>query len=266
MSQYNNSQYNNLPVLEIIDLHKYYGELEVLKGINLTVKKGEVVCIIGPSGSGKSTLLKCLNFLEKPTRGKILLEGNLVGYRLRKDGKLVHDTQSNINRLRTEIGIVFQDFNLWPHKTVLRNIIEALIFVKKMAKEEATNQAIKLLKKTNLLDKMDEFPARLSGGQQQRVAIIRALAMKPKVMLFDEVTSALDPELVGEVLDFMKELAAEGMTMMVVTHEMTFARDVANHIVFIDQGVIEEEGPTEIILTNPKKERTKQFLSRVIKT
>jgi polar amino acid transport system ATP-binding protein len=260
------SEYKNLPVLEVNDLHKYYGALEVLRGINLAVNKGEVVCIIGPSGSGKSTLLKCINFLEEPTRGKILLEGNLVGYRLGKDGKLAHDTQYNINRLRTEIGIVFQDFNLWSHKTVLGNIIEAPVFVKKMAKEEATNQAIELLKKTNLLDKMDEFPARLSGGQQQRVAIIRALAMKPKVMLFDEVTSALDPELVGEVLDFMKELAAEGMTMMVVTHEMTFARDVANRIVFIDQGVIEEEGPTEIILTNPKKERTKQFLARVIKT
>lgn len=252
------------PIIRVEDLHKSFGSLEVLKGISLEVNKGDVVCIIGASGSGKSTFLRCINFLEEPTKGKIYIEGKLMGYRELPDGRLVRDSQANINRMRAEIGMVFQLFNLWPHKTVLGNVIEAPMIVRKKSREEAVAIAEELLDKVGILEKKDEYPSRLSGGQQQRVAIARALAMNPKIMMFDEATSALDPELVGEVLEVMKKLAAEGMTMLVVTHEMGFAREVSDRVIFLHNGRIEEDAPPEEIFTNPKSERTRQFLSKVI--
>jgi len=242
-----------VPVVKITDLHKSFGNLHVLKGVSLEVSKGEVVAMIGPSGSGKSTLLRCINHLEAPTSGQIYIEGNLFPHR-----------ESEINRVRAEIGMVFQMFNLWPHMTVLNNIIEAPVRVKKMPREKAVEIAQNLMKKIGLSEKINEYPARLSGGQQQRVAIARALAMQPKVMLFDEVTSALDPELVGEVLEVMKLLAEEGMTMIVVTHEMQFAREVADRIVFLAEGLIAESGPPEVIFSAPSHPKTKQFLARVL--
>ncbi|RMF86781.1 MAG: amino acid ABC transporter ATP-binding protein [Nitrospinota bacterium] len=251
-------------MIRVEDLHKSFGSLEVLKGISLEVNKGDVVCIIGASGSGKSTFLRCINFLEEPTKGKIYIEGKLMGYRELPDGRLVRDSQANINRMRAEIGMVFQLFNLWPHKTVLGNVIEAPMIVRKKSREEAVAIAEELLDKVGILEKKDEYPSRLSGGQQQRVAIARALAMNPKIMMFDEATSALDPELVGEVLEVMKKLAAEGMTMLVVTHEMGFAREVSDRVIFLHNGRIEEDAPPEEIFTNPKSERTRQFLSKVI--
>ncbi len=252
------------PIIRVEDLHKSFGNLEVLKGLSLEVNKGDVVCIIGASGSGKSTFLRCINFLEEPTKGKIYIEGKLMGYKELPDGRLVKDSQANINRMRAEIGMVFQLFNLWPHKTVLGNVIEAPMVVRKKSREEAVAIAEELLDKVGILEKKDEFPSRLSGGQQQRVAIARALAMNPKIMMFDEATSALDPELVGEVLEVMKQLASEGMTMLVVTHEMGFAREVSDRVIFLHNGQIEEDAPPEEIFTNPKSERTKQFLSKVI--
>ncbi|MBW1792047.1 MAG: amino acid ABC transporter ATP-binding protein [Deltaproteobacteria bacterium] len=254
----------NQPQLQIIDIHKFFGDLHVLKGINLDVQKGELVCIIGPSGSGKSTLLRCINHLEFPDKGKVLLEGKQIGFEETEGGHVVKTKERDLNLARAEIGMVFQNFNLWPHKTAIGNIIEAPLTVKKMSEEDADAIAKDLLRKVNLMDKIDEFPATLSGGQQQRVAIARALAMQPKVMLFDEVTSALDPELVKEVLDVIKELAVEGMTMLIVTHEMGFARDLANRVVFIDDGIVVEEGPPEKIFTEPDHERTKRFLAAVL--
>lgn len=251
-------------VLKVENLHKYFGNLEVLKGIDLEVAKGEVVGIIGQSGSGKSTLLKCINFLEEPTVGKVYIEGELVGFKIIRDGRMVRSSQSDLNRLRSKIGMVFQHFNLWPHKTVLGNVIEAPMLVSKLPKREAKEIAKSLLDKVGLMDKIDAYPSKLSGGQQQRVAIARALAMRPKLMLFDEATSALDPELIGEVLDVMKNLARDGMTMIVVTHEMGFAREVCNRIIFIHNGIIEEEDLPEVIFKNPKSERTRQFLSKVL--
>jgi ABC-type histidine transport system ATPase subunit len=251
-------------IIRVEDLHKSFGDLEVLKGISLEVAKGDVVCIIGASGSGKSTFLRCVNFLEEPTRGKIYIEGKLMGFRELPNGRLVKDSYANINRMRAEIGMVFQLFNLWPHKTVLGNIIEAPIIVRKKSREEAVAIAEDLLDKVGILEKKDEFPSRLSGGQQQRVAIARALAMNPKIMMFDEATSALDPELVGEVLEVMRKLAAEGMTMLVVTHEMGFAREVADRVIFLDNGQIEEDSTPDEIFTNPKSERTRQFLRKVL--
>ncbi|MFZ5989733.1 MAG: amino acid ABC transporter ATP-binding protein [Bacillota bacterium] len=239
-------------MVEIKNLHKHFGKLEVLKGIDLTVAEGEVVVIIGPSGSGKSTLLRCINFLEKSQKGDIYIEG-----------KLIERKQKVINEMRRRVGMVFQHFNLFPHMTVLQNIIEGPTQVKKINRNDAVELAQELLQKVGLEDKKDIYPAMLSGGQKQRVAIARSLAMKPDVMLFDEPTSALDPELVGEVLNVMKDLAREKMTMLVVTHEMGFAREVADRVIFMDDGRIIEEGTPEELFNNPKNERTQAFLSRV---
>lgn len=240
-------------MFKVNNLAKSFGDLEVLKNINLTISKGEVVCIIGPSGSGKSTFLRCMNLLEIPNCGEMYCEG-----------KNILDKSVSVRELRKKVGMVFQRFNLFPLKTVLQNIIEAPIVIKKKKKKEAVDKAMELLDKVGLADKADVYPNVLSGGQQQRVAIARALAMEPDILLFDEPTSALDPELVGDVLAVMKQLAEEGMTMVVVTHEMTFARDVANRVIFMDKGYIVEEGIPEEIFNNPKNERTKQFLSRII--
>jgi ABC-type polar amino acid transport system ATPase subunit len=238
-------------VIRTEGIHKSFGALEVLRGIDLEVAKGEVICIIGPSGSGKSTLLRCMALLEPLSSGRILMEGEVIA-------SAGHEGRRHI---RADIGMVFQQFNLWPHLTVLGNIVEAPIRVKGLPREEAEALADALLAKVGLSDKRDEHPGRLSGGQQQRVAIARALAMNPKVMLFDEVTSALDPELVREVLLVMKQLAQDGMTMLVVTHEMGFAGDVADRVIVMDQGQIVEEGPPRIVFSNPRSDRTKKFLN-----
>lgn len=240
-------------MINVKNLHKYFGSNEVLKGINENIKKGEVVVVIGPSGSGKSTFLRCLNLLEVPTDGEIIFED-----------KNITDKDTNINEIREKMGMVFQQFNLFPHKTVLSNLTIAPINVKNKSKAEAEEKARDLLKKVGLLDKADAYPASLSGGQKQRIAIARALAMEPDVMLFDEPTSALDPEMVGEVLKVMKELADTGLTMLVVTHEMGFAREVSDRVVFMDQGVIAEEGAPEEIFNAPKEERTREFLKRIL--
>lgn len=242
---------------------KSFGNLQVLKDINLEVEKSEVVCVIGPSGSGKSTLLRCLNQLERITSGRVYIEDEIVDEREAGKSQLKL-SQKKVSELCSELGMVFQRFNLFPHMTVIENIMEAPVTVKKMPKEEAMVDALNLLEKVGLGDKRDEYPSRLSGGQQQRVAIARALAMKPKIMLFDEPTSALDPELVGEVLEVMKDLAREGMTMLVVTHEMGFAREVGSRVIFMDNGEIKEEGKPEDIFTNPKNERTRAFLQKVL--
>jgi polar amino acid transport system ATP-binding protein len=241
------------PAVRIVQLHKYFGELEVLKGIDFEVRTGEVVCIIGPSGSGKSTLLRCVNRLEEPTSGRIYIEGEDIT-----------DPDCYIDDVRRRIGMVFQRFNLFPHLTVLDNLMIAQRKVLNRSKEDARKAAMTNLERVGLLDKVHEYPNRLSGGQQQRVAIARALAMDPDMMLFDEVTSALDPELVGEVLAVMRTLAQEGMTMLVVTHEMGFARGVADRVVFMDQGVVCEQGPPDEILSDPKEERTRTFLRMVL--
>lgn len=238
-------------MIEIRNLVKNFGHLEVLKGINETIHDGEVVCVIGPSGSGKSTFLRCLNMLDEPTSGEIFLDGRLI-------------EEKNINEIRTHMGMVFQSFNLFPHKTVLENLMMAPVMVKKVPAEEAEKKAKSLLERVGLGDKADYYPAELSGGQQQRVAIARALCMDPEVMLFDEPTSALDPEMVGEVLDVMRELAENGMTMVIVTHEMGFAREVAHRVLFFDGGVIQEQGKPEEIFNDPKNERTRNFLSKVL--
>jgi polar amino acid transport system ATP-binding protein len=251
-------------MIKVDNLHKSFKDLKVLRGISLEVKRGEVVCIIGPSGSGKSTFLRCLNFLEVPDSGRVYIDGELIGYRIRKDGKMVKAHSKDIYRIRSEIGMVFQLFNLWPHRTVLENVSEPLTVVRRKKKEESIRIAEEYLNKVGLIEKKNEYPSKLSGGQQQRVAIARALAMSPKIMLFDEPTSALDPELVGEVLEVMEQLAREGMTMVVVTHEMGFARHVGDRIIFIDKGVIVEENTPEEIFTNAKNARTKEFLSKVL--
>ncbi|QTN00596.1 ATP-binding cassette domain-containing protein [Sediminibacillus dalangtanensis] len=240
-------------MIEIKDLHKSFGDVEVLSGINATIKQKEVVCVIGPSGSGKSTLLRCLNLLEEITSGQVLI-----------DGTDLTDPATDINKLRTDVGMVFQHFNLFPHKTVLENITLAPIKVKRMSEREARDVAMPLLEKVGLSDKADAYPDSLSGGQKQRVAIARALAMNPKYMLFDEPTSALDPELVGEVLQVMKDLADEGMTMVVVTHEMGFAREVGDRVIFMDEGIIQEEGNPEQVFVDPQNERTQGFLSKIL--
>ena len=238
--------------IDVRKLHKSFGEFEVLKGIDFTVETGEVVCVLGPSGSGKSTLLRCLNRLEEPNGGQIVI-----------DGEDITDIDADVDKLRTNIGMVFQQFNLFPHLTVLKNLTVAQTGVLKRNKGEAVGIAREMLERVGLSDKVHEYPAHLSGGQQQRVAIARALSMKPKMMLFDEPTSALDPELVGEVLDVMRTLAGEGMTMMVVTHEIGFAHDVADRVVFMDDGVVIEEGAPEKVLQDPQHERTKKFLRMV---
>ena len=239
--------------IDVQQLHKYFGDNEVLKGIDFHIGRGEVVCVIGPSGSGKSTLLRCVNMLEEPTSGTILVEGDEIT-----------DPDADVDALRARIGMVFQQFNLFPHMTVLRNLTVAQEKVLKRGRAEATKIARANLEKVGLSDKADAYPAHLSGGQQQRVAIARALSMNPDMMLFDEPTSALDPELVGDVLAVMKDLASEGMTMMVVTHEMNFAREVADKVVFMDGGVIVEEGLPADVLGNPQHERTQAFLARVL--
>ncbi len=240
-------------MIYVKDLHKSFGELEVLKGIDEHISVGEVIAVIGPSGSGKSTFLRCLNLLEKPTGGTITIDGEII-----TDGKI------NINHIREKMGMVFQQFNLFPHLSVLSNITLSPIKVKKMNKDEAEKLAYSLLEKVGLKDKALSYPGQLSGGQKQRIAIARALAMNPEIMLFDEPTSALDPEMVGEVLDVMKSLAKEGMTMVVVTHEMGFAREVADRVLFMDGGVIAESGTPEQIFTNPQNPRTQSFLSKVL--
>jgi polar amino acid transport system ATP-binding protein len=241
------------PVIEVRDLHKYFGELEVLKGIDLRVDEQEVICVVGPSGSGKSTLLRCVNRLEEPTSGQIFIEGDDITAK-----------GCNIDRVRQRVGMVFQQFNLFPHMSVLDNITIALRKVKRLKGKAATEIARERLDKVGLADKADAYPIQLSGGQQQRVAIARALAMDPDVMLFDEPTSALDPELVGDVLAVMQRLAEEGMTMMVVTHEMGFAREVGTRMMFMDFGVVQEEGPPAQLLDHPASERAKEFFSRVL--
>ena len=244
-------------------VHKSFGRLEVLKGISLDVQPGEVMCLLGPSGSGKSTFLRCINHLEKIDAGRLWVDGELVGYRQQGD-KLYELRESDVVRKRAEIGMVFQRFNLFPHKTALENVVEAPIHVKRAHKDKATDRGRQLLDRVGLSDKLQSYPAQLSGGQQQRVAIARALAMDPKLMLFDEPTSALDPELVGEVLDVMKQLARDGMTMVVVTHEIGFAKEVADGVALMDGGVIVEKGPPNEVLVNPREERTKVFLSKVL--
>ncbi|HEX4033102.1 MAG TPA: amino acid ABC transporter ATP-binding protein [Solirubrobacteraceae bacterium] len=244
-------------------VHKRFGRLEVLRGISLEVARGEVMCIIGPSGSGKSTFLRTINHLEKINSGRLWVDGQLVGYTQRGD-KLHELRDHEVSKHRAEIGMVFQRFNLFPHKTALENVIEAPRLVRGVAKEEAVDEATQLLQRVGLADKLQSYPSQLSGGQQQRVAIARALAMKPKLMLFDEPTSALDPELVGDVLDVMRDLARDGMTMVVVTHEMGFAREVGDSLVFMDEGVIVESGDPRAVLTAPKQARTQAFLSKVL--
>ena len=244
-------------------VHKRFGRVEVLKGISLEVKRGEVMCLLGPSGSGKSTFLRCINHLEKINSGRLSVDGELVGYRQVGD-KLHELREAEVARKRAEIGMVFQHFNLFPHMTVQENVTCAPIRVKGVARGQARATAQELLARVGLADKLDAYPAQLSGGQQQRVAIARALAMEPKLMLFDEPTSALDPELVGDVLRAMQQLASDGMTMIVVTHEMGFAREVADTVVFMDGGVVVESGRPAEVLANPTHERTRAFLSKVL--
>jgi polar amino acid transport system ATP-binding protein len=255
---------NGGPIVKAEEVQKSFGRNQVLCGVSLEVQRGEVVCILGPSGSGKTTFLRCINHLERIDGGRIEVNGHLIGYRPGRDGELVEDTERNIARQRTEIGFVFQRFNLWPHKTALQNIIEAPIKVRKVSRAEAVAQGEALLARVGLADKRNAYPGRLSGGQQQRVAIARALAMRPALMLFDEPTSALDPEMIGEVLEVMKELAAEGMTMVVVSHEMGFAREAADRIVMMDGGVIVEQAPPDEFFAAPREARTRQFLSKIL--
>jgi polar amino acid transport system ATP-binding protein len=252
-----------VPMVRAEAVHKNYGRLEVLRGIDLEVAPKEVMCIIGPSGSGKSTFLRCINHLEEIDAGRLSVDGELVGYRERGN-KLYELADREVCRKRSEIGMVFQRFNLFPHMTALENVVEAPIHVKKESRASAAARARALLERVGLGEKVDAYPNQLSGGQQQRVAIARALAMQPKLMLFDEPTSALDPELVGEVLDVMRGLAQDGMTMVVVTHEMGFAREVGDSLVFMDSGVIVEAGAPRDVLANPQHERTRSFLSKVL--
>jgi polar amino acid transport system ATP-binding protein len=249
------------PMLRLEDIHKRFGKLEVLRGVDLEVKRGEVVCVLGPSGSGKSTLLRCVNLLEPPEKGEIFVEGRDI---CKGPGSSAGEAGWELDFVRQRVGIVFQQFNLFPQKTALENVTLAPEKVLGKSREEARAKGAALLERVGLADKLDEYPDRLSGGQQQRVAIARALAMDPHVMLFDEVTSALDPELVKEVLDVMRELAAEGMTMILVTHELGFAREVGDQVVFMDGGVIVEQGKPADVLDNPREERTKKFLGRVL--
>ncbi|MBQ1415886.1 MAG: amino acid ABC transporter ATP-binding protein [Selenomonas sp.] len=239
-------------MIVIENLHKAFGEVEVIKGVNLHIEPQEVVALIGPSGSGKSTLLRCMNYLEEPTAGKVTVAGTPL------------DGEANINKVREEVGMVFQRFNLFPHMTALENIMLAPMKVKKVSRDDAAKKAKELLERVGLADKAESFPSQLSGGQQQRVAMARALAMEPKVMLFDEPTSALDPEMVGEVLDVMRSLAKEGMTMVIVTHEMGFAREVADRVLFVDDGQVLEQGAPQDLFEHPQQERTKLFLSKVL--
>ena len=247
--------------VRVTDLHKQFGDLEVLKGVSLTAREGDVVSMIGASGSGKSTFLRCINFLEMPTSGSIEVTGEEVSLTRHKDGNLHPSDRRQLERIRTRLGMVFQSFNLWQHMTVLQNVIEAPVHVLGLSKAEATERGERLLHKVGLYDKRDQYPAFLSGGQQQRAAIARALCMEPKVMLFDEPTSALDPELVGEVLKVICDLAEEGRTMILVTHEMKFARDVSSHVIYLYKGMIEEEGGPAKVFGSPNSDRCRQFVS-----
>ena len=244
-----------MPMLEIQDIHKSFGEREVLKGVGLTVEKGAVVAILGPSGSGKTTLLRCINFLEKADSGSLLFDGERVD--------LAHVSRADVARLRRKTAFVFQSYNLFRNKTVLQNVTEGLIVARRMHKDQAEAIAVRMLEKVGMADRCSQYPHQLSGGQQQRVAIARALATSPEIIYFDEPTSALDPELTGEVLDVMRQLAAEGMTMLVVTHEMGFARDVSSHVIFMEDGRIVESAPSAEFFANPRQERTRVFLSRI---
>ena len=252
----------NIPVIEIKDLHKAYGDLKVLKGIDITAERGDVVALIGSSGSGKSTLLRCCNMLEISQEGAILFQGEAVRWSSESHNRRPADA-AQVTRLRTNLSMVFQQFNLWAHMTILQNVMEAPVTVLKQDKSEVEARARKLLDKVGIGEKCDVYPAQLSGGQQQRAAIARALAMEPEALLFDEPTSALDPELEQEVIGVIKDLAAEGRTMLIVTHDMAMARDVANHVIFLHQGVIEEQGPPETLFAAPKSQRLQQFLSAV---
>ena len=247
--------------LELVDIHKSFGQLEVLKGISLTAREGDVISILGSSGSGKSTLLRCINLLEQPRRGQIRLAGEELKLKPSKGGDLEAADRRQLERMRARIGFVFQSFNLWPHKSILENIIEAPVRVLKQSKDQAISRAEQLLERVGLFDKRNVYPGNLSGGQQQRIAIARALAMDPRVLLFDEPTSALDPELVNEVLDVIRSLAEEGRTMLIVTHEMRFAREVSSEVVFLHQGLVEEIGPPEQLFDSPKTERVRQFMA-----
>jgi polar amino acid transport system ATP-binding protein len=251
------------PMVQAEGVRKRFTRLEVLKGIDLEVQRGDVMCMLGPSGSGKSTFLRCINHLEKINSGRLSVDGELVGYR-EEGGRLYELPEREIARKRAEIGMVFQHFNLFPHMTALENVTLAPTRVRGVSRNEARERGVELLGQVGLGDKLDTYPVALSGGQQQRVAIARALAMQPKLMLFDEPTSALDPELVGDVLDAMRQLARDGMTMIVVTHEMGFAREVADTVVFMDDGVVVESGPPAEVLGNPREERTRAFLSKVL--
>ncbi|MDF2766271.1 MAG: histidine/lysine/arginine/ornithine transporter ATP-binding protein [Rhodospirillales bacterium] len=249
------------PALVIEDLHKSFGDLEVLKGISMTAQDGDVIAMIGSSGSGKSTLLRCINLLETPDSGRVFVSGELIRMRPIRGGHAVPEDRRQVDRIRSRLGMVFQSFNLWSHMTVLENVIEAPVHVLGVPKPEAIERAKAILEKVGISEKLNHYPAHLSGGQQQRAAIARALAMEPKLMLFDEPTSALDPELVGEVLRVIRQLAEEGRTMLLVTHEMGFAREVANEIIFLHQGRIEEQGPPTQVFGKPKSERCRQFLA-----
>ena len=247
--------------LEIRNLKKSFGKLEVIRGLSLTAKKGEVVCIIGSSGSGKSTLLRCVNLLETPDSGEVYVNGELLKMKRDKNGKLIPVEKNQVDRIRSKLGMVFQSFNLWSHMTVLQNVIEAPVHVQKVNKELAKKNGYLLLEKVGIAEKADQYPSSLSGGQQQSTAIARALAMDPDIMLFDEPTSSLDPELVGEVLKVMQSLAEEGRTMIITTHEMKFAKEVSSKVIFLDQGLIEEEGPPDDFFNNPQTARLKRFLA-----
>ena len=249
------------PALTVDKMHKSFGQLEVLRGVSLTANDGDVISILGSSGSGKSTFLRCINLLETPDAGTVTVAGETIAMRKRRDGKAEPGDWRQVDRIRSQLGMVFQSFNLWSHMTVLENLIEAPVHVQKRPRAQCIEEAHALLKKVGIGDKADYYPSHLSGGQQQRAAIARALAMRPKVMLFDEPTSALDPELVGEVLRVMRALAEEGRTMLVVTHEMSFARDVSSHVMFLHQGVVEAEGPPAELFGACKSERFRQFIS-----
>jgi polar amino acid transport system ATP-binding protein len=251
------------PAIIVEQAHKWFGKHHVLRGIDLEVARGEVIVVVGPSGSGKTTLLRCLNYLVPLDRGRVIINGEILGHGI-EHGVPKRDSSRELDRKRQRIGMVFQHFNLFPHLTVLQNVTIAPIRVKGVPRHHAEAHAVALLEQVGLAAKIDRYPARLSGGERQRVAIVRALAMQPEVMLFDEVTSALDPELVGEVLDVMKQLASQGMTMVVVTHEIAFGREVGDRAIFMDEGVIVEEGPPEMVLGDPGHERTRSFLRRVV--
>lgn len=248
-------------VLDVVDIHKSFGATEVLKGISVTARRGDVISILGSSGSGKSTLLRCINYLELPNQGRIVVDGEEILTKRTPDGNSTPANQKQLARLRARIGFVFQSFNLWPHMTVLQNVIEAPMQVSKLSRAQAIERGEALLNRVGLFDRRDYYPAHLSGGQQQRAAIARTLAMEPDVLLFDEPTSALDPELVSEVLTVMRDLAEEGRTMLIVTHEMGFARDVSTSTMFLHQGKVEEQGTPEKIFTNPDSERVRQFMA-----